>query len=252
MKLRLGAATLAKKGNRPDENEDAYAPQPTGALRAVPFRCAIADGATEASYSALWAKLLVEHFCSLEEPMLFDEEIPILRETWRAATHVVQLPWYAEQKLAYGAFATLLGVCITESKYPHLRWQAVAIGDSVLFHVRACEIVATFPMMDSKDFESRPLLLATGNLEREQDRKELYHWSEGILEAGDRLYLATDKIAQWIVRGLEKGTKPFIHLDQVLRTEGSFAAFVEHLIHQNELRNDDYTLLWVEALDEVA
>src|SRR5581483_1870105 len=199
MKLFVGAATLPKKGNSAEENEDAYAPPVVQGLKSVPFHCAVADGATETSYSALWAKLLVDCFCSIEEPSLFDDQLPSLRESWKTATSSKPLPWYAEQKLEKGAFATLLGVRITEGEFPYLRWQAIAVGDSVLFHVRACEIVATFPTLASEDFKSRPMLLATNILETDAERKELYRRAEGVLEAGDRLYLATDKIAEWIV-----------------------------------------------------
>lgn len=247
MKLLVGAATLAKKGNTAEENEDAYAPHGVEGLQSIPFNCAVADGATETSYSALWAKLLAECFVSIDDPTRFDEHLPALQESWKTTTGSKPLPWYAEQKLEKGAFATLLGIRFTEGEFSHLRWQAVAVGDSVLFHVRAFEIVATFPSFASEDFKARPMLLSTNPQETSEARKELYRFSSGILEAGDRVYLATDKIAEWIVRSLEHDTKPFIQLDQVVRTEGSFAALIEHLNQHNELRNDDYTLVWVEA-----
>jgi serine/threonine protein phosphatase PrpC len=249
MKLRVGAATLPKRGNSPEENEDAFAPLVTEGLQSVPFRCAVADGATEASYSGLWAKLLAEHFCTVE-PDRFQADLPSLRENWKATTGSKPLPWYAEQKLEKGAFATLLGVQITEGEFPFLRWRAISAGDSVLFHVRAFEGVAKFPVRASGDFQNHPILFATSASTEEVNGKPICQFSEGILESGDRLYLATDKVAEWIIHGLENDTKPFLQLDQVVRTENSFASLVESLTALNQIKNDDYTLLWVEAHSE--
>jgi hypothetical protein len=51
--------SVAKAGNLSEEYEDAYWPldvvEGTGEL----FRFAVADGATESSYSKIWARLLV-------------------------------------------------------------------------------------------------------------------------------------------------------------------------------------------------
>lgn len=251
MKLLVGAATLAKRGNSSEENEDAYAPQVTEAAQSIPFNCAIADGASETLYSGLWAKLLAERFCGVDQPKAFDAEIPALREQWKAATGGKPLAWYTEEKLAKGAFATLLGIRITEGDFPYLRWQAVSVGDSILFHVKACDVLAKFPSMAAEDFKAHPILLST-NAENEPSPElgALYRFTEGVMEAGDRLYLATDKFAEWIIRGLENDTKPFLQIDQIVRMPGSFAGFIESLTQHGDLKNDDYTLLWVEAHSE--
>jgi hypothetical protein len=240
MKLIAGSATIAKKGNSAEENEDAYAPHGLEGLQQVPFNCAVADGATETSYSALWAK-----FVKIDNPDQFDDHIPALQESWKIQTGGKDLPWYAEQKLEKGAFSTLLGLRITEGEFSNLLWHAVAVGDSMLFHVRAYEVVASFPPFTSADFKTSPMLLSTNSMVT--SRKQLYRFNSGILEAGDRIYLATDKIAEWIVRSLECNTKPFIQLDQVTRTAGSFTAFIDNLTQFNELKNDDYTIVWLEA-----
>jgi serine/threonine protein phosphatase PrpC len=246
MKLRFGAATLAKRGNSPDENEDAFAPPVTEGLQSLPFNCAVADGATETSYSGLWAKMLSEHFCSLEQPDQFQSQLPQLRERWKSTTGSKPLPWYAEQKLEKGAFATLIGVRITEAEFQHSKWQAISVGDSVLFHVRESKPYAKFPMMSSEDFKNRPMLLST-NVATEESEKSLYQSAEGILEVGDWLILASDKIAEWIIREIENEMKPFDLIQQMARTENSFPQLIESLTQRNEIKNDDYTLLWVEA-----
>jgi serine/threonine protein phosphatase PrpC len=250
MKLRFGAATLAKRGNSPDENEDAFAPPVTEALQSLPFNCAVADGATETSYSGLWAKMLSEHFCTVEQPDQFQGQLPQLRERWRSTTGSKPLPWYAEQKLEKGAFATLIGVRITEAEFPHSKWQAISVGDSVLFHVRESKLYATFPMMSSEDFKNRPMLLST-NAATDEAEKSLYQFAEGILEVGDWLILASDKIGEWIIREIENEMKPFDLIQQMTRTENSFPQLIESLTQRNDIKNDDYTLLWVEACDGI-
>ena len=249
MKLRVGAATLAKRGNSPDENEDAFAPPVPEALQSLPFNCAVADGATETSYSGLWAKMLSEHFCTLEQPDQFQVQLPQLRERWRSTTGSKPLPWYAEQKLEKGAFATLIGVRITEAEFQHARWQAISVGDSVLFHVRESKPYATFPMMSSEDFKNRPMLLST-NAATEEAERSLYQLSEGVLEVGDWLILASDKLAEWIIREIETDLKPFDQIEQMTRTENSFPQLIESLTQRNYIKNDDYTLLWVEACSD--
>jgi hypothetical protein len=59
--IRWRAFALHKDGNRPDEYEDAYAGNPRVG------RFAVADGASESSFAALWAKLLVDGFVATRE-----------------------------------------------------------------------------------------------------------------------------------------------------------------------------------------
>lgn len=247
MKLRVGAATIAKRGNSAEENEDAFAPAGGDGFQFAPFNLAIADGATETSYSGLWARLLTDAFCTADSISSFQAAIPRVRSEWRTRVSAKPLPWYAEQKLEQGAFATLVGVRITVGEFSFLKWHAIAAGDSVLFHVRACEAVAKFPPLGSQDFSNRPTLVATSKGGDEVDGQSIYSFAEGILEPGDRLYLATDKVAEWIIRSLETDTKPFLQLDQVVRTPHSFDALMENLAQHHDIKDDDYTLMWVEA-----
>ncbi|MGH7226717.1 MAG: hypothetical protein ACRELF_26170, partial [Gemmataceae bacterium] len=54
--LRWHAFHVHKRGNAPDEYEDAFAGDTAKA------RFAIADGASESSFAAMWAQLLTEGF----------------------------------------------------------------------------------------------------------------------------------------------------------------------------------------------
>ena len=75
----------------------------------------------------------------------------------------------------------------------------------------------------------------------------LYQLSQGVLEVGDWLILASDKLAEWIIREIETDMRPFDQIQQMTVTENSFPQLIESLTQRNEIKNDDYTLLWVEA-----
>ena len=104
---RTRAFWVQKRGNTAAEYEDAFASNGgTGGQ----WRWAIADGATEASFSRQWARGLVRAYCrgALRRDS-FAGDLAVLREEWRRALARRQgtrpLPWYAQQKADLGAFA---------------------------------------------------------------------------------------------------------------------------------------------------
>src|SRR5690242_16921574 len=93
---------LPRRGYSADEYEDAFAGDDrTG-------RFAVADGATESSFAAAWARLLVEEY--VRTPTRWSSWLPAVRRRWAAGVEGRPLPWYAEAKAEEGAYATLLGV----------------------------------------------------------------------------------------------------------------------------------------------
>lgn len=62
MRVSIQVFGLPKAGNRADEYEDAYSPKRQGELEGESFRFAVADGATEGSFSRLWAGMLVRSY----------------------------------------------------------------------------------------------------------------------------------------------------------------------------------------------
>src|SRR4051812_36303138 len=109
MKLRGRIFALPKRGNSADEFEDAYCPSNIENPISLPFTCAIADGATESSFSNIWAQFLAIKFVSCGGDLdCLEAAMPVLRADWRQRVSAKPLPWYAEQKIEQGAFATLL------------------------------------------------------------------------------------------------------------------------------------------------
>jgi hypothetical protein len=239
------ARSLAKCGNAPEENDDAHwcprrSERPT-------FRCAVADGATEASFSGQWAKMLVEAYgrgrFSTHAPL---RSIARLQRVWHAQVTSMPLPWYAEEKLKMGAFSSLLGLSI-HAATDGLRapsWTAVSVGDSCLFQIRADRLLRSFPIARSDAFDNRPFLLAS-IAERNVGLSAHMERAFGDWDAGDAFLLMTDALAAWFLRAAEKEATPWIDLARAAQSEECFAGFVSRLREDRLLRNDDVTFLCV-------
>src|SRR5262249_55482937 len=147
------AFRLPRQGYRLEECQDASAGDPERG------RFAIADGAAESPYSALWAHLLAEEVVHQNERVPhWARWLPSLQERWSAQVSLQErwtaangpltlpfapvegdggvrgneqsgagVPWYLEPGLIQGAFATFLGLVIEENS-----WHALAVGDSCL------------------------------------------------------------------------------------------------------------------------
>src|SRR5207248_3218969 len=109
-----------------------------------------------------------------------------------------------ERKFAeVGSFATLLGFDIYGLDGPEPHWRGVALGDTVLFHVRAGHLIATFPPMGPEDFGTLPDGVHTSPASLDRMTGRLLSGG-GVLEAGDFLFAATDAMAQWSLRTIQR------------------------------------------------
>ena len=237
-----------KAGCTDEEYEDAFYPSDSVDAEKESFSFAVADGATETSYSKMWAQLLVEGYCNgrLTEPNPA-EEILSLQSEWSKMVGSRPLPWYAEEKIRSGAFSSLLGLTIKQGhSLPAAvegTWEATAIGDSCLFQIRDDELLRTFPLENSEQFNSRPVLISSnptynGNLE------EHILNSEGHWQAEDDFYLLTDALACWFFKEVEKDRKPW----KFKYAQDMFVNRINNLRKKGTLRNDDVTMIHVEIL----
>jgi hypothetical protein len=232
--------SLPKEGNAAGEYEDAFAAEPGLG------RFAIADGASESSFAGEWAKELTEGFVADPvQPGGWVEWLPQIRERWLGAVSRGELPWYAEQKLEDGAFATLLGLEIEltpkSGGYP---WRAAAVGDACLFHLRGGGLLSSFPVEDSTAFGTRPALI--GSRARNGAASPIGdQWLAGRAKPGDCFLLMTDALAQWFLSAVEAGVWPWEWLTEL--TEETFPEWVANQRSTRALRNDDVTLLVVEV-----
>src|SRR6266542_891992 len=121
--LRWHALRLCKQGNGECDYEDA------SAANVANGRFAVADGASEASFAAIWARLLVECFVSHPgKPWHALDWLAPLRQQWAKEVDGLALPWYAEEKRELGAFATFLGLVFRPSAVgPNGYWRGIAV-----------------------------------------------------------------------------------------------------------------------------
>jgi hypothetical protein len=226
-----------RRGHAPDESEDAVAVAPN-------LRCfALADGASESTFARLWARLLVKHFINqpIHQPQDWETWLPFLQECWQMEIDSRKLSWYSEAKAASGAFATLLGLRLSNQG----PWRAVAVGDTCLFQLRDGRLHTSFPLKHAEEFDSYPCLI--GSRMSPDDlvaQMKQGSYLAGTWLPGDHFLLMTDALAEWFLRQCEAGS-PVEATANILLPDNqeAFAARIEELRESQGLRDDDVTLL---------
>ena len=250
-----------KHGNDRVELEDCFhfSPKkgPPGVqLEGPSVRVAVAEGATESSFSSEWAKMLVRAYCrtpfrsvrSLQETT-FD-----LSRRWReVVVNRRQLAWYAAEKARMGAFATFLGLELTDRRARSSggsTWNAIAVGDTCIFQIRDNQLSDAFPMRESLQFGTTPFLISS-NLERNEDVWNRVVKRAGAWEPRDVFVLATDALAAWFLREHELGRQPWMTLLELAggrAPEETFASWIEGLRASSAIKNDDATCIVIQML----
>jgi hypothetical protein len=243
---------LPRRGNSPDEYEDAFAADDASG------RYAVADGASEGCFTGLWARLLVEDFVAQADcdASPWPAALPAVQARWDADVRARNLDWDADLSVEQGASAAFLGVVLAVSPRPPAeegqdaradcyRWQAVAVGDTCLLHTRDQVLLRAFPLERSDQFNSRPRLVGA-RMSLDGVRQRQRTWSDGCGQPGDRLWAMTDALAKWCLLEHEAGGDPWHALEALLDappSEDPFAAWIEGLRDAGRLLNDDVTLL---------
>jgi hypothetical protein len=245
LSLRWRAFHTWKHGNAAADYEDAAA----GDIARGRF--AVADGASEASFAAIWARLLVEDFvASPGKPWRGLDWIEPLQKRWAAAVDQLPLSWYAEEKRELGAFATFLGLVFrSRALGRNAYWRALAVGDCCLFQMRGGQLQQAFPMKRSADFGNRPELLGSRG-QRIEELNQRCARTHGRWRSNDRFFLMTDALAQWFLLRTEQDGDPSAEIASLLAeraTESVFAEWVEERRQQSTLRNDDVTLIVIDV-----
>jgi hypothetical protein len=231
---------VPRHGHSPDDCEDFAAVDPRAG------RFAVADGASESWQGGLWARLLVEDFVRGPGGTggAWMDGLAPLQHRWAEAAPAPgeTPPWWLEDRLRRGAFATFLGVELLPGEGASWRWRALALGDSCLFQVRGGALMTSFPLTRADDFGNSPWLLGS----RTPARQPVHTEGEG--RAGDRLWLMTDALGQWFLRRLEDGGRPWEELQPLLEgadAEARFGGWVEERRRERQLRDDDVTVVAV-------
>jgi len=242
----LDHLALAKAGNSASDYEDAAFPLQAPTAAVTRFRAAVADGATESSFAALWARLLVEAFVHkrlLVRGQRLLTQLTALQQTWQQAAASKPLPWYAEEKLRAGAFCAFVGLELAEGRRG-ATWQAWAVGDSCLLQIRENALLTAFPLTSADAFNSRPLLIGS-QARHHPETAQAMRRAHGVWQPGDCFWLLTDAVAAWFLAAQAAGKCPSVILEGLLAapTPEALAAWLADLRQTRQIRNDDTTLL---------
>jgi hypothetical protein len=221
-------------------------------------RFAIADGASTAYLSGLWATALVEGFGCYEGEItdinFFDLiQTVILNENWtpRLADYIQKrvdggkpLSWYDEVALQKGADSTLLEISFSfDENELKDKFSALAIGDSCLFQIRDDDLFTKFPLNSSADFDNSPSLISSDPKRNVNLHEKIEYRNNQSVISGDKIFLMTDALASWFFQEREKGGKPWEIIGEIVVDESGFMDWIEQLRENNLLRNDDVTLM---------
>jgi hypothetical protein len=267
MKLNYKELVYWKTEHTRDDNEDAWGKDLSKGIFAV------ADGVGESSFADEWAPHVVRHF--VEDPLLTDDAFEVerwVRITQREAregdpegkyermTPLETLSGIALQVARRGAAATLLGLVIEAlggqgAPITTYSYRLIAVGDSNFFHWRPLdpesrkryELKKTFPIENSASFGTLPDSINSRYFDRYNTTVLPFDAAsdpELILRDGDVLMLATDAVAQWILRANEDDFNPAWGLLQ--QTEKGWSDFIEQMRERKRMVNDDATLLIIQ------
>jgi len=266
MQIQVVTFSEAKDGNAPDEWQDGagggVAGDATGMARFI-----VVDGATGSYDPVRWVDQLVTSFvpppganqgadhAGPRPPGLEAAAIRAwfaqMQDQWAADVPAFDSIIEERKFREVGSFATFLAFEITGLDGPEPIWRAVALGDTVLFHVRAGRLIATFPPMRPGDFGSRPAGLHTLRSSLDEMTERLLA-GRGVLADGDFLFAATDAMAEWILRAAGRDeAKLWATLAGLIHPD-VFARLVSDQRKEQDaakrMKNDDVTLMRLRML----
>lgn len=228
---------------------------------------ALADGTSSSNFPRPWASLLARSW--VEDPgalvqsiknqqlenwletrraswrdWIYQTWLPTINERNRSQRQPLTAPEVAEDVIAGGASATLLGLRIASKER---RWECVAVGDTCLFRVPVgypqTGNYQAFPLTRFADFTTSPSSLSTiPNLHPRVER------IKGVIEPGDIFFLATDALAAWILQRLELGDNAVWQRLLKIQSDRQFKDFVNQMRDTSDSQyhmNDDDTSLFI-------
>ena len=209
----------------------------------------VADGATEAFASRDWAHLLAAGWTNFEGVIATSDDFikwagPIglsFEELWKRK----DLPWYAQEKLAFGSYAAFAGLALFERDGQWV-WQGTAIGDSCVVLWRKQQIEESIPLNDPAAFGFIPTLLPSDTGKQQSLAGKIAFRSKPI-QPGDSFFLMTDAIAAWFLHAAKSSPKKLLSFESMLQgnDQDALRIFVNDARLDGSLRNDDVGIVYV-------
>lgn len=245
-RLEIRSYWVPKAGNPVHEWEDGCA------FSEAAGRIAVADGASSAFDAQRWSQLLASRF--LDDPVAADDGEAIMAwikrrtEEWNAGDDQADraergqddAAWYVHEASSRGSFATFLGFNVSRRRDESLDFQAVAVGDTCLFHVRDDTLVSAFPLREADHFGTTPELVATAPQHLERTAAALCT-ARGRLNQDDTVVLATDAVAEWALGTAAHDPDVWMTLAGI--RHDTFGTLIADLRAMNLIENDDCTLV---------
>lgn len=246
--------SIPKAGNKDEENEDAVFPAVGIGLNGHQDLSTfiVADGATQTSFSALWANYLVQS-CSQSNLSEFNfyRALSRAQKDWDKSVQDKNLPWHAIEKVKQGAYAAMTWVEIQHFPlHPaySFTWRALSIGDCCLFIARNKSIFLSLPLQHHTEFNNTPVLIPSRS-EKIDSIKGKVQTARGSLVMGDKLILASDAISSWIMRNSQSDQLEFVKMVKEIKNAKNISGFtnwINGLRKRGDLKNDDTSLILIE------
>lgn len=248
----LLASSIQKPGESRQDCQDAFSTDlPTG-------RFAVADGAGNSFFPAIWADLLAQRFCNAA---LSDLEALVSRQRWQPWLKPIRERWLREvertidrigedqrflfqNRLKQGdsAGAAFVGLWLLPDQ---ARWVAVTVGDSCLFHIRGQRLLRSFPMQHADQFSSRTeAIMSVAGADEVQGQVIIDE-----LRPGDTFLLASDALSKWLLTQRARGAQAWSEAVERLLQVRSSTDLNEFVVEQQRadrpVDHDDVTVVAV-------
>jgi hypothetical protein len=219
------------------------------ALSARRLRFAVADGAGAGFESRQWALTLATTFVR-DPPSAGIGAAGVagwfsqLAERYRRRSEPAaeEDAWLYEAMELRGSFAAFVAVQFWPRPDQLLGWEAMAVGDCCLFHLRRGRLLTAFPVTSAEDFTSHPDLVPSAHhaLHRLAARIRI---TGGTASPGDRFALASDAMSQWLLRSSRRRPDTWLRLEGL--RSSSFRGLVRAEREAGRMQRDDVTLAYL-------
>jgi hypothetical protein len=236
-----------KAGNSETEQQDFFALLgDAGYSDTSPQRFAISDGATDAIFSGAWAQLLTKAWVEkrLELAAELQPQLEPLIDQWRNSVQGDDLPWWAEQKIEKGAFATLAGLTLWDDNGKYW-WEYESIGDSCLIVIERNKMTFSGPLTQPIQFESAPYLIGSNVSYNGELAGNIHRHRSSFADTDIEFLLMTDAVACYFLKAITSGIMPgqILQFADSQNAQSSFLTWVSSLRESGAMKNDDVTIL---------